>query len=74
MFRTAREKTLHASGKVGLVVHAMRNLGRPNIDEKARARVQRFLKDTSTQEIKKNLKYAPQWIRSIVMEVMESEK
>ena len=73
VFRTAREKTLHASGKVGLVIQALRNMGKTQIDEAARVRVQRFLHGTSPQELKKNIKYAPQWIRDIVLEVMGSE-
>lgn len=71
IFRTAREKSLHASGKVGLVVQALRNLGKDHIDATAKNRVQRFLKETSPKELNDNLKYAPQWIRDIVFTVME---
>jgi len=74
VFRTAREKTLQASGKVGLVIQALKNLGKEHVDDVARARVKRFLKDTSSQEIKKNLKYAPQWVRQIILELTENEK
>lgn len=74
IFRTAREKTLHASGKVGLVIQALKNFGKSHIDEIARARAQRFLKETSSQELKKNLKYAPQWIRDVILEVMKNKK
>jgi hypothetical protein len=74
VFKTAREKTIHASGKVGLVIQALKNLSKPYIDEIARARVQRFLEGINSQELKKNLKYAPQWIRGIILEVMEGNK
>lgn len=70
VFRTAREKTLHATGKVGLVIQALRNLGQASIDEVARARVKRFLSGTSPLELKKNLKYAPRWIRDLVVDLM----
>lgn len=73
IFRTAREKTLHASGRVGLVIQALRNLGQANIDQTARARAQRFLKDVSQQEVTRNLKYAPQWVRDVILEIMEKE-
>ena len=74
VFRSAREKTLYASGKVGLVIQALKNLGEPHIDTIAQARVKRFLKNIGQQEIKKNLKYAPQWVRKIVLNAMEIEK
>ncbi len=74
IFRTAREKSLHASGKVGLAVQSLRNIGQKNIDDKTKNRVQRFLKGTSEQELKKNLKYASQWIRDLVFDVMEVKK
>jgi hypothetical protein len=71
IFKAAREKSLHASGKVGLVVQALRNLGKEHVDATAKNRVHRFLKGTSQKELKDNLKYAPQWIRDVVFEVME---
>lgn len=74
IFRTAREKNLHASGKVGLVIQALRNIGKEHVDGVARSRVQRFLEDTNDQELKKNLKYAAQWIRDVVLSVMEIKK
>lgn len=74
IFRTAREKSLHASGKVGLVVQALRNLGKDHIDAIAKNRVQRFLQGTSQKELRDNLKYAPQWIRDLVFGVMEANK
>ena len=74
IFRTAREKSLHASGKVGLVVQALRNLGKDHVDSVAKNRVQRFLQGTSQKELRDNLKYAPQWIRDLVFGVMEASK
>jgi hypothetical protein len=74
IFRTAREKSLHASGKVGLVVQALRNLGKDHVDTIAKNRVQRFLQGTSQKELRDNLKYAPQWIRDLVFGVMEASE
>lgn len=74
IFRTAREKSLHASGKVGLVVQALRNLGKNHVDTITKNRVQRFLQGTSQKELRDNLKYAPQWIRDLVFGVMEANK
>lgn len=73
-FQTAREKSLHATGKVGLVVQALRNIGQKNIDEKIKNRIQQFLKGTSEKELQKNLKYSSQWIRDLIFKVMEVNK
>ena len=74
-FRTTTEKTMHPAGtKVGLVIQALRELGMGHIDDIARARVQRFLKGTTRQELQKNLKYAPQWVRAIVFDIMKGSK
>lgn len=69
-FKTATEKTLYASGKVGLVIQALKNIGKNHIDAIAKKRVQRFLKGTTKSEVIKNLKHAPQWVRSQIMEIM----
>jgi len=70
LFRTTTEKNMRPAGtKVGLVIQAYRNLGKDNIDDTVRARTQKFLKGTSRSEIVKLLKYAPQWIRSIIFDV-----
>ena len=74
VFRTAREKSLHASGKVGLVIQSLRNLGKAHVDEIVRARLRRFLKGTNPQELKKNMKYAPQWVRNVVFKIMGTGK
>lgn len=71
IFRTTTEKNMHPAGtKVGLVIQAYRNLGKDNIDDAVIARTQKFLNGTSRNEIVKLLKYAPQWIRSIIFDVM----
>ena len=69
--KTAQEKTLHATGKVGLAIQAMKNIGKSHIDEIAQARLTRFLVDVPKDEIRTNLKYAPQWIRSIILKITE---
>ena len=71
-FRAAREKTMHAAGTtVGLVVQALKSLGKNRIDDIARARARRFLNGVTQHELEKNLKYAPQWIRAIILSIME---
>lgn len=71
--KPAQEKTLHATGKVGLAIQAMKNIGKENIDEIAQARLARFLADIPIDEIRMNLKYAPQWIRSNILKITEKK-
>ncbi len=71
-FRTAREKTMYPAGtKVGLAIQALKNLGRTHVDDIAQRRVKRFLHGITPHELKKYLKYAPQWIRVIILNIME---
>lgn len=72
LFRTTTEKNMYPAGtKVGLVIQAFRNLGKDNIDNVAESRTRKFLAGTSKDEIAKNLRYAPQWIRSLIFNIME---
>ena len=73
LFRTTTEKNMYPAGtKVGLVIQAFRNLGKENIDNVAEARTRKFLAGTSKDELAKNLKYAPQWIRTLIFNMMEA--
>lgn len=72
LFRTTTEKNMHSAGtKVGLVIQAFRNLGKDHIDDIVLKRTRKFLVGTNKQELIKNLKYAPQWIRTHIFSIME---
>ena len=72
LFRTTTEKNLYPAGtKVGLVIQAFRNLGKENIDNVAEAKTRKFLSGTSRNELIKNLKYSPQWIRVLIFNIMD---
>jgi len=72
LFRTTTEKNMYPAGtRVGLVIQAFRNFGKENIDDVAMARTRKFLAGTSQNELAKNLKYAPQWIRALIFNIME---
>lgn len=69
---TTTEKNMRSAGtRVGLVIQAFRNLGKDNIDDVAQARTQKFLSGTSKNELIKNLKYAPQWVRVLIFSIMD---
>jgi Family of unknown function (DUF6088) len=72
LFRTTTEKNMYPAGtKVGLVIQAFRNLGKENIDTIAEAKTRKFLSGTSRNELIKNLKYSPQWIRVLIFNIMD---
>lgn len=62
---------LSAGTREGIVIQALKNLGKNHIDQKARVQISKFLKGSTPEEIKKNMKYAPAWIRALVFEIME---
>lgn len=72
LFRTTTEKNMYSAGtKVGLVIQAFRNLGKDNIDNIALARTKKFLAGTDRNELIKYLKYAPQWVREHIFNIMD---
>ena len=71
LFRTTTEKNMHPAGtKVGLVIQAFRHLGKDNIDRTICNRTKKFLTGISKHELVTNLKYAPQWIRDCIFNIM----
>lgn len=72
IFRTTTEKNMYPAGtEVGLAIQALKNVGQDHIDNRVRSCLRKFLAGNSKQELIKNLKYAPQWIRSLIFNIME---
>ena len=69
--KTTKKNMLSAGTREGLLIQALKNLGKDHIDQKARVQISKFLKDSSKEEIKKNMKFAPAWIRALVFDIME---
>jgi hypothetical protein len=69
--KTTKKNMLSAGTREGLLIQALKNLGKDHIDQKARAQISKFLKGLTEEEIKKNIKFAPAWIRALVFEIME---
>ena len=71
IFKKTTKKIMSSAGtREGLLIQALKNLGKDHIDQKARAQISKFLKDSTEKEIKKNMKFAPAWIRALVFEIM----
>ena len=50
---------------------AFKFMKKENIDEAARGRTRKFLMGRTHEELTQNMKYAPEWIRGLVLEIME---
>lgn len=70
-FKKTTKKIMSSAGtREGLLIQALKNLGKDHIDQIARAQVAKFLKDSNEKEIRENMKFAPAWIRALVFEIM----
>ncbi len=59
-----------AGTREGLLIQALKNLGKDDIDQIARTQISKFLKGSNKKEVKQNMKFAPAWIRALVFEIM----
>lgn len=74
IFKKATKKVMSSAGtREGLLIQALKNLGKDHIDQTARMQISKFLKDSTEKEVRQNMKFAPAWIRALVFEIMELE-
>ena len=72
IFKKATKKVMSSAGtREGLLIQALKNLGKDHIDQTARTQISKFLRSSSEKEIRQNMKFAPAWIRALVFEIME---
>ena len=57
----------------GLVIQALRHLGRKNFDQKIIARLNHRLDDDARKQLMKDIRYAPAWIADIIHELTFQE-
>ena len=62
---------LSAGTREGLLIQALKNLGKDHIDKKMHMQIAKLLKDSTEEEIRKNIKFAPAWIRALIFEILE---
>jgi hypothetical protein len=75
IFKKTTSKIMSSAGtREGLIIQAFKNLGKDHIDKVVRARTRKFLEPSGEKEIRKNMKFAPAWIRALVFEIMEITK
>lgn len=71
IFKKTTKKIMSSAGtKEGLLIQAMKNLGKDHIDQITRARIAEFLKNSNEKKVRENMKFAPVWMRVIVFEIM----
>ena len=67
IFKKTTKKIMSSAGtREGLLIQALKNLGKDHIDQIARAQIAEFLKDSNEKEIRQNMKFAPAWIRALL--------
>jgi predicted transcriptional regulator of viral defense system len=72
VFKKTTKKIMAPAGtREGLIIQAFKNLGKNQIDKTIRARTKKFLETSNEKEIRKNMKFAPAWVRTLVFEIME---
>lgn len=69
--KTTKKNMSSAGTREGLLIQALKNLGKNHIDQIARAQAKKFLKDSNEKEIRKNMKFAPAWVRALIFDIME---
>lgn len=72
VFKKTTKKIMSSAGtREGLLIQALKNLGKDHIDQTTYAHVSKFLEGSSEIDIRQNMKFAPAWIKSLVFEIME---
>jgi hypothetical protein len=72
IFKKTTKKMMSTAGtKVGLLIQALKNVGKDHIDQTIYAKISKYLKGSNKNEIRRNMKSAPAWIRDIVYKILE---
>jgi len=74
LFRKTSVKNMFGAGsKEALVIQAFKFMKEKHINKKMLNTTSKFLMGTSRKEFEKNIKYAPQWIRKLLFDLIENE-
>jgi len=66
---TTPKNMVGAGTKAGLILHALRQIGKDNVTEEMIERIKSQLEDKDIKQIKKQTQYAPAWIAKIMREL-----
>jgi hypothetical protein len=74
VLRKTSPKHMATAGKIsGLVIQALRHLGREQVDEAVVAVLGRRLDRAARKQLMKDIRYAPAWIAAIIRELGQAE-
>ena len=74
VFRHAAPKTMQHSGKPGkIVIQALRYLGREGVNNSVINKLRNSLSSGDKSDLEKNVKYAPDWLRPIIKEIVRKK-
>jgi RNA-binding protein YhbY len=62
-----------AGTKAGLILHALRQIGKENISDKMIEHIKNQLEEKDLKQIKKQAQYAPAWIAKILRELINEK-
>jgi len=72
-FKIASPKLLSAKNETNvLIIQALRELGKENVDSKVLDKIKKILKKTDLNDIKYDIKLAPVWISEIIESLVEN--
>ncbi len=70
---TSLKNMFAAGSREALVIQAFKFMTKKHIDQVMLTKTKRLLKNSTRREFEKNLKFAPEWIRKILFDLMENE-
>ena len=75
VFKKTTPKNLAAAGTVaGLLIQALKHMGRRQVTEDTISALKRRLKSEDRLVLKKHMRHAPVWIRDIMQEIVEGKQ
>lgn len=73
-FKQATVKNMFAAGsREALAIQALKFIGKEHINQAMLQTTKKFLKKSSRKDFEKNIRFAPQWIRTVLLDLMEKE-
>ena len=70
---TTPKNMVGAGTKAGLILHALRQIGKENVSEEMMMQIRKQLEEKDLKQIKKQAHYAPAWIAKILRELINEE-
>ena len=74
ILKNTTPRNMATAGRIsGLVIQALRHLGRENVDQQITAQLGRRLDDDARQQLMQDIRYAPAWIADIIRRLAVQE-